>query len=561
MSYQVIARKWRPQTFDEVVYQDHISTTIRNSIKGGRISHAFIFSGPRGVGKTTMARIVAKSLNCAYGPTDSPCGKCDNCREIQGGHAFDVMEIDGASNRGIENIRELRENIAFAPVKSRYKIYIIDEVHMLTKEAFNALLKTLEEPPPHAVFIFATTEIHQVPETILSRCQKYYFKKMTVEALVTHLRHIANSEGFGIDDSALYAIARAAEGSMRDAQSLLDQVISFSGGHVNEESALGILGVAPLESHLKILRHAAVLAAKEAIMEIDRVIELGADIPRYAAGLADTVRSVRLMKNGVDLQPILGLSQGESALLGEMTGLFNDEELSAFFRILGDLQRELRYAPNERIHLEMAVMDLIAVKSRPSIASILAKLDGPPALPEGTPPVGGASPAPEKKKRPDPAPGSVKAWTAPPSPPAAGTKAPPSPERLWTGLMKSLKESKPFLFMKLSEARPSFEEGILTILYPDEVDGSSFGRMLDSDELSLIKDRISALAGRNIAVAAPPRRSRARRGAADVPGGAVPVDAEMLHEEAPPTAEESNPLVEKLVELFHGQIINGEGDM
>jgi DNA polymerase-3 subunit gamma/tau len=178
MSYEVIARKWRPQNFDEVVFQDHISKTLQNSIKNGRISHAYLFSGPRGVGKTTMARILAKALNCVHGPTSSPCGECNNCIEIKSGNSFDVIEIDGASNNGVDDIRDLREKVNFAPVRSAYKVYIIDEVHMVTTQAFNALLKTLEEPPPHVVFIFATTEIHKIPDTILSRCQKFFFKKI-----------------------------------------------------------------------------------------------------------------------------------------------------------------------------------------------------------------------------------------------------------------------------------------------------------------------------------------------------------------------------------------------
>ncbi|HPA71126.1 MAG TPA: DNA polymerase III subunit gamma/tau [Spirochaetota bacterium] len=557
MSYQVIARKWRPQTFDEVVFQDHISTTIRNSIKSGRISHAYLFAGPRGVGKTTMARIVAKSLNCAGGPTDSPCGKCDNCLEIRDGHSFDVIEIDGASNRGIENIRDLRENVAFAPVKARYKVYIIDEVHMLTKEAFNALLKTLEEPPPHIVFIFATTEIHQVPDTILSRCQKYFFRKMSVEAIVAHLNHIAGSEGFGIDESALYTLARAADGSMRDAQSLLDQVVSFSDGHIGEESALAILGVVPLESYLTILRFAAEGRADGAIREIDRVIGMGADIPRYVSGLAETVRALRLMKSGVDLQSILGLSAAEAASLREMTGRFNDEELSAVFRIMADLMREMRYAGSERILVEMAALDIIAVKNRPSIAAILGMLDSASPAP-AKPSAAGATAEhhTEKKKTLTPADEAVPE----PARPLPENRGPVPRDKVWAHFMRSAKEKKPYLFMKLSEAKPSFDGAILTILYPDDVDGSSFSRMLDSEDLSFIKEEVSRLAGNDVAVAAPPRRRRIQRPDEGTPGGAVPGDAVMVDAEVPGPAEEKNPMVDKLVELFHGQIMNNKGD-
>lgn len=377
MAYQVTARKWRPQNFEDVIFQDHISTTVRNSIKNGRISHAYLFSGPRGVGKTTMARILAKALNClSYTtPTDSPCGKCDNCIEIREGYSFDVSEIDGASNRGIDNIRELRENVNLAPVKARYKVYIIDEVHMLTKEAFNALLKTLEEPPPHVVFIFATTEIHRIPETILSRCQKYQFKKIPVEIMVNHLSTIVEKEGYKIDRNALYAIARVSEGSMRDSQSLLDQVISFSDGDINEGNALSILGIVTLESYLKILDAINSLDPGQTINEIDRVITLGVDIPRYVAGFLDILRTVRLVRNGISIKGLLGFSDEEISGIKEVSEKFFDEELSLLFTIAVDLQGALRFSSNERINLEMALLDMISIKKRPSITSIIEKLE------------------------------------------------------------------------------------------------------------------------------------------------------------------------------------------
>ncbi len=378
MGYQVIARKWRPQTFDDIVFQEHISKTVRNSIKSGRISHAYLFSGPRGVGKTTMARVLAKALNCLSSetPTDNPCGICENCVEIRDGYSFDVIEIDGASNRGIDNIRELRENVNLASVKTRYKVYIIDEVHMLTKEAFNALLKTLEEPPSHVVFIFATTEIHRIPETILSRCQKYFFRKIPVDVITAHLEKIVDSEGYSIDKAALYPIARAAEGSMRDSQSLLDQVISFSDGAVDEKDTLSILGIVSLDSYLNLLNFIADFDRVKLIDEIDNIISLGIDIPRYVSGFIDIIRTLRLICNGVVLKDILGFSDEEISKLKSAGERFSDEELSLIYSLTVDLQYNLRFSTSERISLEMVLLDMVNLKRSPSLASILKKLSG-----------------------------------------------------------------------------------------------------------------------------------------------------------------------------------------
>jgi len=231
-SYLVLARKWRPQLFEEVVGQQHITQTLQNAISQKRVAHAFLFTGARGVGKTSTARILAKALNCEKGPQINPCGQCTNCQEVTHGTSMDVIEIDGASNRGIDEIRELKENVRYTPAKSRYKIYIIDEVHMLTKEAFNALLKTLEEPPPHIIFIFATTEPHKIPATILSRCQRYDFKRIPFREVIGSLKRIVEEEKIQISQRGLLSIAQESEGSLRDAQSLLDQVIAYAGKNI-----------------------------------------------------------------------------------------------------------------------------------------------------------------------------------------------------------------------------------------------------------------------------------------------------------------------------------------
>jgi DNA polymerase III subunit gamma/tau len=375
VSYQVIARRWRPQSYQDVVSQEHILKTIRNALTSGRIHHAYLFTGPRGVGKTTVARILAKSLNCVNGPTPEPCGVCSNCVEIKAGNSFDVYEIDGASNTSVDNVRDLREKVNFAPVKSHYKIYIIDEVHMLSTGAFNALLKTLEEPPAHAIFIFATTELHKVPDTIVSRCQKFTFRTIPVPETVAHLARILAADGIEYEEKALYPIARASGGSMRDAQSLLEQLIAFSPGAVTEAAALESLGVVPFSAYVTILRAVAAAESSRIVDEVGRAAASGVNMPLFTAGLAELIRAARLVLRGIDLAKAVSFSADEMSQIRAIAGLFTDEELSAFFRILTQLLNDLRTAEDERISLEMALLDMELMRRTPSISRILMKLE------------------------------------------------------------------------------------------------------------------------------------------------------------------------------------------
>jgi DNA polymerase III subunit gamma/tau len=433
------------------------------------------------------------ALNCLDDSGPGPCNSCENCKEIKGGNSFDVMEIDGASNRGIDDIRELRENVNFAPVKSKYKIYIIDEVHMVTREGFNALLKTLEEPPPHAKFIFATTEFHKIPETIASRCQKFFFKMIPVDPIVEHLKMIVESEGYGISESALYPIARAADGSMRDAQSLLDQVIAFSGNGnegtgITEEEILAILGVIPLDSYMNLLDSIAGLDTIAVIDEIDRVIVSGGDISRYIEGFIDIVRSLRLVKNGISVNSLLGLSMEESRILADMAGKFTDEELALIFGLADDLYRGLKFSGNPRINLEMALLDMITVKKSPSIAAILKKLEGDNRDVAD-------EPSPAGKKKPAVKSPSVKTDEKTDLP-----RRIPDLREAWKAFYATLHSEDRYLFYLLKQAEVTFEERRVVLKALDSSKSSINRRVLDREKLDFIKSSISSMTGNDVDV-------------------------------------------------------------
>ncbi|MBR5908695.1 MAG: DNA polymerase III subunit gamma/tau, partial [Schwartzia sp.] len=292
MEYVALYRKWRPKGFSELVGQEHVSRTLSQAVVGGRVGHAYLFSGPRGTGKTSTAKILAKALNCEKGPTTEPCNECESCRRISDGTSMDVMEIDAASNRGIDEIRELRETVKFAPTTGRYRVYIIDEVHMLTSEAFNALLKTLEEPPPQVVFILATTELQKVPPTIQSRCQRYDFKRIAAKDIEARLREVAEASGVAADGAALSLVAREADGGLRDALSTLDQCISLAGDRVTEPLVREILGLVGRESILRILRALAAKDAKDALEAAGEVLAEGKDAKQLVTELIAELRAI-----------------------------------------------------------------------------------------------------------------------------------------------------------------------------------------------------------------------------------------------------------------------------
>lgn len=358
MAYTVFALKWRPQNFDEIIGQNHISTILKNTLEKNRIANAYLFAGPRGVGKTSTARILAKALNCKDGPTINPCGKCNSCVEIGKGISFDVIEIDGASNRQIDDIRALRENVKFSPTSGEFKIYIIDEVHMLTNEAFNALLKTLEEPPPFVKFIFATTHPHKIPSTILSRCQRLDFRRILTMEIVAQLNKIIIAEKIDVDKEVVYAIAKSSDGSLRDAESILDQLVSFSGKKVSLEDVIFVLGLIEQDALFEITDKIIEKNAVGALELLNKIIDQGKDISIFLANFMEHFRNLMVAKITQADSNLIDLPQETCQKLLKQAQLLSLEEIFSFFNILVNTHEMGKRLDSLRITLEITLVKL-----------------------------------------------------------------------------------------------------------------------------------------------------------------------------------------------------------
>jgi DNA polymerase-3 subunit gamma/tau len=474
VSYLVLARKHRPATFDQVVGQEHVTKTLAGALDSGRLAHAFCFTGPRGVGKTTVARILAKALNCENGPTATPCGQCVHCREIGEGRAVDVQEIDAASNSRVEDVRELREVIRYHPQSARYRVTILDEVHMLSKAAFNALLKTLEEPPEHAVFILATTDVHKVPLTILSRCQRFDFRRLPPKLLSEHLSKVLAAEGLSLPAESLALMAREADGSVRDALSLLDQVLAAGRDSMSHAEVVELLGL--VDRELVSATAAAVLAgqAGEVLDLVSQVYAAGGEMQAFYAALQEHFRNLAAAKAAPEGAELFGLTGEELAALRQQAAPHSPETLHEIFGHLAASEDLFRRASQPRLVMEMTLLKLTQVKPVVSLEELLAGLkhSGGGAAPAAASGAGGGAPSGFQARE---AKTAASRPAAPPAPAqAAAPVLPGDPKAMLKELVRYAEQSHPALASYLGRATAALNDGLLVVTLPPGAIAASY---------------------------------------------------------------------------------------
>jgi DNA polymerase III subunit gamma/tau len=541
MSYQVIARKYRPQRFEDVVGQEHVTQTLGNAIAQKRIAHAYLFVGPRGTGKTTIARIFAKCLNCTDGPrVDFPEDDA-KAKEIADGRSMDVMEIDGASNRGIDEVRELRETVKYVPASSRFKIYIIDEVHMLTKEAFNALLKTLEEPPAHVKFMFATTEPEKVLPTILSRCQRFDLRRIPAALIVKHLEQIAKKEEVKIDRAALHAIARGADGGMRDAESTLDQLISFCGKEIAEPDVLSMFGLAS-QSQILALADAVLSGETEkALRELNGLAQQGKDLGRLVSELLGHFRNLLIFQVSHGDLNLIEASEAEGAALQEQAARIGSDALTRIMEVLTDCEGRLRDTASKKILVEVTLLKMIEARHAVSIDTVLKQVQQLRAE------AAGGAPAPPAKA----APARATAESVAPPTPAADTNL----ALLWHKLVDAVGRASPFVKTYFKEAHPvSLAKNVLTIGFDEEF-AAHIPLVDNSKNHTLIQTKLAELGHPQVQVKfiqaeEPPEWKNARTAASE------PVKTKAEPASFDKDDFKNDPLIQKALEVFKGQIVD-----
>ncbi|MBP1728106.1 MAG: polymerase tau subunit [Deltaproteobacteria bacterium] len=557
MSYLVLARKWRPQKFSELIGQEHVSQTLKNAIDSGRVAHAFLFTGARGVGKTTSARILAKTLNCEKGPTTEPCNECSICKEITAGLSVDVLEIDGASNNGVDEIRELRENVKYLPAQSRYKIFIIDEVHMLSNSAFNALLKTLEEPPPHIKFIFATTEPHKVPITILSRCQRFDFKRIPLVTIFKRLRFILDQEAVVMSDDALAMVARKGDGSMRDALSALDQVLAFCGDRVADADVLSILGVVDRGLVIAALNFIFERDSAALIGVVKRVDDSGCNIRHFCHELIEMMRTLLLLKSSAAVADLLDLSDRELAEASAIAEKTDMETIQRCIFILLRADTEMAHSSFTRLLLEMALIRMASLAAVIPVQELLERLKKiEAAVPPAYLAAESRSPSYKAAAAPDRGAVTVPKSSPPPKAEPAGSAgiatAETSGVQDWQGFVLYVKSKKPMLASKLEKGSPLKDSaGVLHIGY--QKGSLEFSMLQEPDYQQQLGELAAAYYGRpvSIKILVNSRES-----------GAVPLSiaekktVELARQEQKiKDAADKHPLVMAALDIFGGEIV------
>jgi len=574
MSYLVLARKWRPQTFSEVVGQEHVTRTLCNSITSGRVAHAFLFTGPRGVGKTTTARLLAKALNCEKGPTSQPCNACSNCLEITTGASLDVLEIDGASHTGVDNIRDLTEGVQYRPVKSRFRVIIIDEVHMLSNAAFNALLKTLEEPPPHVKFIFATTESHKILPTILSRCQRYDFKRIPLRELMQRLNEIVVQEKLVADEVGLALIAREADGGLRDAQSLLDQVIAWSDGKITEQAVKEALGVADRQALFRVVDAVLARDPAQALRLAGDLYQYGYDPRRLSRDLLEHFRHLVAAKVSQDPILLADLPDHEVSIVLRQAETCTVEDLQRNFSLLLRADEEI----SKTVYTQLVVeMTLVKIASQPPILPIeeaLSRLEAlQKAILENTPlPQGQQAPEQSRVSNAPQLPPVLQTpvrreerpiAALPPSPPLRSSESTPQPTsastsdkgtitseepEAWEGFLRAVQKEKISLFFPLKSAH--LQELTATDLRIGVEKDLYFRELTRKESRTLLEEIANRFFGRRMTVAIVKGGSKGNAASPSSGGNSIP-EAKKTTQERSTT---NDPLIQTVLDVLGGEV-------
>jgi len=591
MSYQVIARKYRPQRFADVVGQEHVTQTLSNAIEQNRIAHAYLFCGPRGTGKTTIARIFAKCLRCKNAPTTNPCNECPDCLAITAGNSIEMLEFDAASNTQVEKIRDMIiDHVKYMPASGKYKLYLVDEVHMLSTSSFNALLKTLEEPPAHVIFLFATTDPEKLPPTILSRCQRFDLRRIPAALITKHLAGIAKIEKVKIDQAALYAIARGADGGMRDAESTLDQLISFCGDKIEEADVLSMFGLAAESQILNLSKAVLNGEIQVALTELNQLAQGGKDLGRLLSDLLNHFRNLLIYQISKGDLNLLEVSESEVSSLKEQSALAASDALMRILDTFAEAELNVRDAASKRIFLEVALLKAIEARNAIPIDSVLKQLNqlrghggGPAQAASSVPPSASAAAAQPAPRTVAPAPPKKHAEqlheSATPAPVLAPAPAPVSADlnALWANLVESVGRVSPFIRTYLLEAHPvSFERNLLVIGFDPEF-ADHLGLVDNSRNHTVLQTKLSELGHPNcqikfveheapegtprLAKVAPIEQPIAEQSAAAAqpPAPASPARDASPKQKAPVQFNKNDfkndPLIQKALEIFKGQIV------